>query len=161
MKTLIWIFLAAIGALSAQQVVAPGPEALGSARGENQGNYNITNSFETGYRFSLVGGDLGEYRSDVNYRNGLRLLGSSLSIDSKDGHGGKAALRLPADGYQAIPAYLGGSDDTIKDTAFREAVLAEESLVVVFGQEYRGQAVESLVAWGLKRGPNSGSVRFA
>jgi len=73
----------------------------------------------------------------------------------------KATLRLPAGGYQAIPAYLGGSDDTIMDTAFREAVLAEESLVVVFGQEYRGQAVESLVAWGLKRGPNSGSVRFA
>jgi hypothetical protein len=73
--------------LWAQQVVAPTTEMLGSARGENHGNYNITNSFETGYRFSLVGGDLGEYRSDVNYRNGLRLLGSSLSIDSRDGHG--------------------------------------------------------------------------
>jgi hypothetical protein len=30
---------------------------------------------------------LGEYRSDVNYRNGLRLLGSSFTINSKDGHG--------------------------------------------------------------------------
>jgi hypothetical protein len=87
MKTRFWIFFAAIGALSAQQVVAPTPETVGPARGENRGNYNITNSFETGYRWSLVGGDLGEYRSDVNYRNGVRLLGSSLSIDSKDGHG--------------------------------------------------------------------------
>jgi len=78
---------AALGALQAQQVVAPTPEQVGPARGENSGNYNITNSFETGYRWSLVGGSLGEYRSDVNYRNGIRLLGSSLSIDSKEGHG--------------------------------------------------------------------------
>jgi hypothetical protein len=87
MKTRFWIFLAAIGGLSAQQVAAPTPETVGAARGENHGNYNITNSFETGYRWSMVGGDLGEYRSDVNYRNGLRLLGSSFSMDSKDGHG--------------------------------------------------------------------------
>ena len=87
MKTRFWIFFAATVALSAQQVAAPGPETVGTARGENHGSYNVTNSFETGYRFSLVGGDLGEYRSDVNYGNGLRLLGSSLSIDSKDGHG--------------------------------------------------------------------------
>jgi len=87
MTTRFWVFLAASGSLWAQQVVAPTTEKLGTARGEDHGSYNITNSFETGYRFSLVGGDLGEYRSDVNYRNGLRLLGSSVSIDSKDGHG--------------------------------------------------------------------------
>ncbi len=73
--------------LTAQQVVAPSMAQVGSPRGENTGNYNYTNSFEAGYRWSLVGGDLGEYRSDVNYRNGLRLLSSSFSIDSKDGHG--------------------------------------------------------------------------
>src|SRR3954447_1561306 len=87
MKTRLSILFAALGTLGAQQVVAPTPETVGSARGENSGNYNITNSFETGYRWSLVGGNLGEYRSDVNYRNGLRLLGSSFSMDSKDGHG--------------------------------------------------------------------------
>src|SRR5215470_9975817 len=86
MKTLI-LTLAAIAAMQAQQPIAPTNEQVGLARGENHGDYNITNSFETGYRWSLVGGDLGEYRSDVNYRNGLRLLSSSLSIDSKDGHG--------------------------------------------------------------------------
>src|ERR1035441_7358160 len=87
MQTRFWIFLAASGAVWAQQVVAPTTETLGTPLGEDHGSYNVTNSFETGYRFSLVGGDLGEYRSDVNYRNGLRLLGSSVSIDSKDGHG--------------------------------------------------------------------------
>jgi hypothetical protein len=79
--------IAAAGSLQAQQVVAPTPDAVGSARGENAGDYNITNSFETGYRWSLVGGDLGMYRSDVNYGNGLRLLGSSLTVESRDGHG--------------------------------------------------------------------------
>ena len=86
MKT-YWILLAACGALGAQQVVAPTPEQVGSPRGENAGNYNITNSFETGYRWVLVGGDEGMYRSTVNYGNGIRLLGSSFSMDSKDGHG--------------------------------------------------------------------------
>src|SRR5260370_33773705 len=77
--------MATQGALEAQQVASPTPEQVGPVRGENTGNYNITQSFEIGYRWSLVGGDLGEYRSDVNYRNGLRLLGSNFTINSKDG----------------------------------------------------------------------------
>jgi NADH-quinone oxidoreductase subunit G len=115
----------------------------------------------------LIGGNPTEEHPLLawNLRTNVRLNRARLYIANskpiKLERQAKAALRLPADGYQAIPAYLGGSDDTIMDTAFRDAVLAEESLVVVFGQEYRGQAVESLVAWGLKRGPNSGSVRFA
>src|ERR1700736_6563515 len=80
-------FYTAHGALEAQQVAAPTAEPVGPARGENTGNYNITQSFEIGYRWSLVGGDLGEYRSDVNYRNGIRLLGGSFTMNSKDGHG--------------------------------------------------------------------------
>src|SRR5271168_5150556 len=90
MKTLclyLCFIFAAADALSAQQVVAPTPGQVGPPRGENTGDYNITQSFETGYRFSEVFGDIGGYRSDVNYGNGIRLLGSSLAIDSKDGHG--------------------------------------------------------------------------
>ena len=83
----IGILFAAIGALQAQQVVAPTTEQVGSPRGDNTGDYNITQSFETGYRFALVGGDNGEYRSDVNYGNGIRLLGSSFTMNSRDGHG--------------------------------------------------------------------------
>ncbi len=69
----------------------------------------------------------------------------------------KAVLRLPANGYAALPAYLGGSEAAIANTAFREALLAEESLVVIFGQEYRGAQVEELVHWGVNRP----KVRFA
>jgi NADH-quinone oxidoreductase subunit G len=67
-----------------------------------------------------------------------------------------AALELPPDGYKDLPAFLDAGN-----TDFSKAVLAEESLVVIFGQELRGPSVEALVEWGLKRGPNSGSVRFA
>src|SRR5215469_8363933 len=75
------------GPLLAQQAVAPTPGPVGTTRGQDAGDYNITNSFETGYRFALIGGDLDKYRADVNYGNGIRLLGSSLTVDSKDGHG--------------------------------------------------------------------------
>jgi NADH-quinone oxidoreductase subunit G len=68
-----------------------------------------------------------------------------------------ATMRLPADGYAALDAYMGGSDAILKDATFREAVLAEDSLLVVFGAEYSGAQVEELVAWGLQLG----NVRFA
>ena len=42
-------------------------------------------------------------------------------------------------------------------TEFSKAILAEESLIVIFGEEFRGEAVENLIAWGIKRG----NVRFA
>jgi hypothetical protein len=71
----------------AQQVVAPTPDQAGSTRGENTGDYNVMESFETGYRFAVVDGSVGTYRNDVNYGNGIRLLSSSLSVNSRDGHG--------------------------------------------------------------------------
>jgi len=61
-------------------------------------------------------------------------------------------LRLPPDGYINLDAYPDAANP-----AFTNAVLAEQSLVVIFGQEYRGKALESMVAWGLNRE----SVRFA
>jgi NADH-quinone oxidoreductase subunit G len=69
----------------------------------------------------------------------------------------KAALRLPAGGYALLTKYLSGTDSKINDAAFRDALLAEENLVVIFGAEFRGSAVDELVTWDLSR-PN---VRFA
>jgi hypothetical protein len=85
-----WLVISVAGAamLAAQPMAAPTTgEQVGSVRGEDAGSYNITNSFEVGYRFATVGGNDSLFRSDVNFGNGLRLLGSSLTIDSKDGHG--------------------------------------------------------------------------
>ena len=82
MSRLLLPIFAVAGTLAAQQVVAPTPDPVGSPRGDGWGDYNVMQSFETGYRFSLIGGDIGEYRSDVNYGNGIRLLGSSFAMNS-------------------------------------------------------------------------------
>lgn len=73
--------------LAAQQPVAPSTETVGRARGEDFGNYNLVQSYELGVRFHGIGGSESKYRSDVNYRNGMRLFGSRFSMNSKDGHG--------------------------------------------------------------------------
>ena len=83
MLSMVW----APAALEAQQVVAPTAEQVGSPRGDTLDGYNVSQSFELGYRFKAVGGDEGMYRSVADIGNGLRLLGSSLSVYSKDGHG--------------------------------------------------------------------------
>lgn len=82
---IVWILLAQ--AVLAQEVVAPTPEQAGPARGENTGDYNVMQSFETGYRYAVVDGNVGTYRADVNYGDGIRLLSSNLSVNSRDGHG--------------------------------------------------------------------------
>lgn len=71
----------------AQQTAAPTPEAVGEARGAMAGNYNILQDWELGYRLLSTAGNLGKYRSDVNFGNGIRLLSSRLAVRSRDGHG--------------------------------------------------------------------------
>src|SRR5579864_7866546 len=71
----------------AQPTVAPTSEPVGATRGDNWSDYNIVDSFETGYRFRTFGGSFDQYRSVVNYGDGIRLLGSNLSVNSIDGHG--------------------------------------------------------------------------
>jgi NADH-quinone oxidoreductase subunit G len=63
----------------------------------------------------------------------------------------KATLRL-TNGYAELVTALENND-----SEFSKALLAEESLLVIFGTEYSGAQVTELVAWGLKRG----NVRFA
>ncbi len=86
MKTLLIAALLA-AACCAQQVVTPTQDPVGPASGDNTSDYNIVNSFETGYRWTSIGGDLDEYKSQVNFDSGLRLLGSSFGMYSRDGHG--------------------------------------------------------------------------
>jgi hypothetical protein len=71
----------------AQPTVAPTGIPAGPAEGQSTAGYNIRESFELGYRFHTLGGDEGMYRSAVNFRNGLRLLSSSLQVNSREGHG--------------------------------------------------------------------------
>jgi NADH-quinone oxidoreductase subunit G len=91
-----------------------------------------------------------------NLRTNVRLNRSRLYIANdvpiKLDRQAKISQHVSPDGYEDLPAFLDASNSD-----FSKAVLAEESLVVIFGQEYRGKAIESLVAWGLGRG----NVRFA
>jgi NADH-quinone oxidoreductase subunit G len=64
----------------------------------------------------------------------------------------KLTHQVPAGGYEKFVSLLESGD-----SEFAKAVLAEESLVVVFGEEFRGAAIDSLLAWGLQRN----NVRFA
>jgi NADH-quinone oxidoreductase subunit G len=63
----------------------------------------------------------------------------------------KATLRLAPGIYPTVVTELDSS------TGFGKLLAEEESLIVIFGQECRGQAVADLVAWGLNRA----NVRFA
>lgn len=87
MKLIISILFIAGSSIWAQPPVAPTNDPVGNPRGDNFENYNIVQSFELGYRWRSVGGDSDMYRSTVNYGDGIRLLSSSLSVQSRDGHG--------------------------------------------------------------------------
>jgi NADH-quinone oxidoreductase subunit G len=111
----------------------------------------------------LIGGNPTEEHPLLawNLRTNVRLNRARLYIVNakaiKLEHMAYATLRLPAGGYPSLAAYMGGSNAIVEDASFREAVLAEDSLLVVFGPEYSGAQVAELVNWGLQLG----NVRFA
>ena len=84
--TVVALLVLAIPRLAAQPTVAPTRAEVGEAA--NIENYHVRQSFELGYRYHSVGGSQDMYRSAVNFGNGMRLLSSSLEVDSMDGHGG-------------------------------------------------------------------------
>jgi hypothetical protein len=87
MCRLIVFFVCCLSVAEAQEPVAPSPTSADSSTNEIGGNYDIVNNFEAGYRFHTVGGNSLQYRSSVNYGNGLRLLASSLAVNSVNGRG--------------------------------------------------------------------------
>jgi NADH-quinone oxidoreductase subunit G len=106
----------------------------------------------------LVGGDPTEehpllawqLRTNVRLNKARLYIANSTSIKLE--RQAKAVQGLPPNGFKDLTTILDRSQSD-----FAKAVMAEESLVIIFGQEFRGQAVAALVAWGLERG----NVRFA
>jgi NADH-quinone oxidoreductase subunit G len=106
----------------------------------------------------LVGGDpteehpllAWELRTNVRLNRARLYIANSKSIKLE--RQARAVQGLPPNGFKDLTAILDRNDSD-----FAKAVMAEESLVIVFGQEFRGEAVASLVNWGLARG----NVRFA
>jgi NADH-quinone oxidoreductase subunit G len=132
--------------------------AFASALAGHPGNAASLREAATAPAILLVGGNPTEEHPLLawNLRNNVRLNRARLYIanasEIKLERQATAVQHLSEDGYPELPTYLDGSNSD-----FSKAVLAEESLLVIFGQEYRGEQVAALVAWGLKRG----NVRFA
>jgi NADH-quinone oxidoreductase subunit G len=72
-----------------------------------------------------------------------------------------ALLQIREGDYAAAIRYLAGDDAALSDngeaTKFREALRKEESLVIVFGSEFRGKDINAVVQFG----STLPSVRFA
>jgi NADH-quinone oxidoreductase subunit G len=128
----------------------------------HHGNTASLRDISTACAILLVGGNPTEehpllawlLRTNVRL-NRARLYGAN-SKPIKLARQAKATLDLKPGDYDKLATALDSGQ-----TEFSKAILAEESLIVIFGEEFRGAAVENLVAWGLKRGPNPDSVRFA
>jgi NADH-quinone oxidoreductase subunit G len=95
-----------------------------------------------------------ELRTNVRLNRARLYIANSKPIKME--RQAKAVQGLPPNGYKDLTAILDRNESD-----FAKAIMAEESLVIVFGQEFRGAGVEALVAWGLARGPGHGNVRFA
>ncbi len=64
----------------------------------------------------------------------------------------KSFVQIPAEGYGAFVRFLAGDESTGFDdnaVALREALRQEPNLIIVFGAEVRGAAIDTLVKFGL------------
>jgi NADH-quinone oxidoreductase subunit G len=106
----------------------------------------------------LVGGDptnehpllAWQIRSNVRLNKARLYIANHRSIKLE--RQAKAVQGLPPAGYRDLTAILDRNDSD-----FAKAVMAEESLLVIFGEEFRGDQIGAFVSWGLKRG----NIRFA
>src|SRR6266567_7562945 len=106
----------------------------------------------------LIGGDPTNEHPLLawNLRTNVRLNHARLYIANSKAikleRQAKAVQGLPPNGFVDLTTILDRNESD-----FAKAVMAEESLLIIFGQEYRGEQIAALVDWGLKRG----NVRFA
>src|SRR5579884_789174 len=92
-----------------------------------------------------------------NIRNNVRLNQAKLFIanhqEIKLRRQAKQFLQIPHDGYASLVQYLAGDDTAItaneQTAAFRETIRKEDSLLIIFGSEFRGRDIQALVDFGL------------
>ncbi|MGB6973356.1 MAG: NADH-quinone oxidoreductase subunit NuoG [Terracidiphilus sp.] len=99
----------------------------------------------------LIGGDPTEEHPLLawNLRTNVRLNNARLYVANaktiKLERQARASLRLETNSYAKLASLLDNDSD------FAKSVREEASLLIVFGQEFRGAAVKQLVDWGVKR----------
>jgi NADH-quinone oxidoreductase subunit G len=106
----------------------------------------------------LVGGDptnehpllAWQIRNDVRLNKARLYIANHRSIKLE--RQAKAVQGLPPAGYRDLTTILDRNE-----SEFAKGVTGEGSLLVIFGEEFRGDQVSAFVSWGLKRG----NVRFA
>jgi NADH-quinone oxidoreductase subunit G len=111
----------------------------------------------------LVGGDPTNQSPATawNLRTAVRLNGAKLYIantaEIKLRRQAKAFLQIAEFGYGALAAYLGGDDASAESVtanasalgSFRDAVTAEENLLILISSELRGAELKRLIDFGL------------
>lgn len=89
-------------AISASQAQTPSPTPSSTTK---VGNYEVTSSFEIGVRGLDVNGDHEKYRSDLNYRAGVRVFDSSFLLeDSSAGLKPFDSLLVQTSGWGSDPS---------------------------------------------------------
>jgi NADH-quinone oxidoreductase subunit G len=106
----------------------------------------------------LLGNDPTEQHPGLAWqiRTSVRLQGARLYVANhrpiKLRRQATASVEIPEDGYPSLIAFLAGKPAAVAGdqnaAAFREALLKEESLLIVFGSEFRGRDIEALVQFG-------------
>ncbi|HEX4007344.1 MAG TPA: molybdopterin-dependent oxidoreductase [Acidobacteriaceae bacterium] len=115
----------------------------------------------------VIGGDPTEQHPGLAWqiRTGVRLHGTRLYVANHEliklRRQATSFLQIRENDYAGLISYLGGDDRAMaggpNGEAFREAIRKEESLLVVFGAEFRGREIAALVQFGAAL-PN---VKFA
>ena len=73
--------------LSGPFALTSGAQQTDEQLGVDQGNYNIKQAIEFGYRFTDISGNLQTYNTMVNLQQGPRLLNFTMEMRSLDNHG--------------------------------------------------------------------------
>lgn len=103
---LVSLLFAALGAQAQSPSPSPSPSSsITSAPLTWFGGYNVTSSIEMGVRGVSVGGNNNKYRSDFNYRPGVRLFDSSFFLENKDQKSRAIdSLLITSSGWNADPS---------------------------------------------------------
>jgi NADH-quinone oxidoreductase subunit G len=140
------------------------PAFAAALRGQNEASLR---DFAAAKAILVFGGDPTEQHPGLAWqiRTSVRLHGARLYVANHESiklrRQATSFLEIQEGEYSPLVAYLGGDDSALagnsEAAAFRDAIRKEESLLVVFGQDFRGGAISSLVKFGATQ-PN---VKFA
>jgi len=132
--------------------------AFAGAMAGHEGKVASLRETATAPSILLIGGNPTEEHPLLawNIRTNVRLNRARLYIVNdksiKLERQAKATQGVPPNGYKDLTAILDRNE-----SEFAKAVMGEEPLLIVFGQEFRGPQLEAFVNWGLARG----NIRFA